>query len=167
MLFLLTSQHNKYFLSRISSSVLLCGHVSLVRRRSCVTPALPTPQRWSDESRAEIKRRERNSTIKLKRNQILFLDLFQIFLFDKFQKSVAQHLYFTTSVIDSYWLVRNLQPLIELKKNFLSNFKRENNEKNYNYTVIGYWIRLNPAPYLEFLSLWWIKDRTVAKVVSI
>ena len=96
------AQHNKYLFSRISSSALLCGHVSLVRRRSCVTPALPTPQRWSDESRAEIKRRERNSTIKLKRNQILFLDLFQIFLFDKFQKSVAQHLYFTTSVIDSY-----------------------------------------------------------------
>ena len=63
------TQHNKYFFSRISSSALLYGHVSLVRRRSCVTPALPTPPRCSDLSRAEIKRRERNSTIKLKRNQ--------------------------------------------------------------------------------------------------
>ena len=39
---------NQYFFSRISSSALLCGLVSLVRTRNRVTLDLPMSPRWSD-----------------------------------------------------------------------------------------------------------------------
>ena len=89
---------NQYFFSRISSSALLCGLVSLVRTRNRVTLDLPMSPRWSDQSRA--KKSDEKETRQSNSKEIkYYFSIFQIFLSDKFRKTFAQHLYFSTSVI--------------------------------------------------------------------